>query len=793
MLNPFVGDSGSGGLQGLVPAPAAGDAQAGKFLSADGTWEVFPVSGELVSFFTGDTSDIGGYLTMTSLPPTGPEVYVTDSSPATGSIIQSFATVPLNPGVSFIPNGVVSVTVHAYKTGGTKNAQLYSEIYKRTGLGVETLIATTNNSVLLGTIEVNLTSMNTIIPDTFLSPTDRIVVKIREFLSGSGSNPSSITIGFAGVTAARAAAPGTTVPAITQLTGDVLAVGPGNVAATVAFVGGSSAANIHSAELAANAATSLNTPSTIVLRGASGEFAAGLITATFSGNLTGNVVGNVTGSASNNVLKAGDTMTGALLITAAGTGLNVSNNALIGGTLNVTSTITASNFSGTSSGTNTGDVTATNTNSINLAFTSGQTGLNANLNLSAAAADAGNVKATYSIKTDGLFIEIPFGNPVNIGTTNIVGSASSFSLSDHVHAVTSSVIMGLLLTGYTTGTNTPITAANSILIAFENLQAQVSATVAAAITALTGDVVATGPGSVSATIQTNVVTNAKLAQMPTLTLKGNNTGGTANALDLTVSQVNTMLGTVTTIGTYDSQTSQANGLDIVGNTLYAQSATTTNPGMVNNTTQSFSGGKTFTGHVAVNPSSDIAILSLQQFSATPNVNSNYLTMFNSASSVIAYIDSIGNAAFGDGNASIPAFGFRNNAGVGMYRQGSNILAFGTNGAGAMYIDAGSNVGIGISTPSARLDVHGGNLRISNNNSLQLTDNQGSPNTISHKAATTVTSSYTLTWPAAQGAAGTYLSDDGAGNLSWTNPLVNIDGGTANSVYTSGQFINGGTP
>lgn len=37
-LTAMVGDSGSGGTKGLVPAPAAGDAAGGKFLKADGTW-----------------------------------------------------------------------------------------------------------------------------------------------------------------------------------------------------------------------------------------------------------------------------------------------------------------------------------------------------------------------------------------------------------------------------------------------------------------------------------------------------------------------------------------------------------------------------------------------------------------------------------------------------------------------------------------------------------------------------------------------------------------------------------
>jgi hypothetical protein len=38
ILDAFVGDSGSGGTKGLVPAPASGDAAADKFLKANGTW-----------------------------------------------------------------------------------------------------------------------------------------------------------------------------------------------------------------------------------------------------------------------------------------------------------------------------------------------------------------------------------------------------------------------------------------------------------------------------------------------------------------------------------------------------------------------------------------------------------------------------------------------------------------------------------------------------------------------------------------------------------------------------------
>src|SRR5579859_3243272 len=49
----LVGDTGTGGYSGNVPAPAAGDAAAGKYLCADGTWSA-PGSG---TFSCGSNSD----------------------------------------------------------------------------------------------------------------------------------------------------------------------------------------------------------------------------------------------------------------------------------------------------------------------------------------------------------------------------------------------------------------------------------------------------------------------------------------------------------------------------------------------------------------------------------------------------------------------------------------------------------------------------------------------------------------------------------------------------------------
>ena len=57
----FVGDAGAGGLAGFVPAPASGDAAAGKYLDADGTWTVPIVSSAKSPFPTSESIWISNF------------------------------------------------------------------------------------------------------------------------------------------------------------------------------------------------------------------------------------------------------------------------------------------------------------------------------------------------------------------------------------------------------------------------------------------------------------------------------------------------------------------------------------------------------------------------------------------------------------------------------------------------------------------------------------------------------------------------------------------------------------
>jgi len=61
LLSAFTGDSGAGGVKGLVPAPSAGDAAASKFLKADGTWTAPAGGGDLLA--ANNLSDLASFAT----------------------------------------------------------------------------------------------------------------------------------------------------------------------------------------------------------------------------------------------------------------------------------------------------------------------------------------------------------------------------------------------------------------------------------------------------------------------------------------------------------------------------------------------------------------------------------------------------------------------------------------------------------------------------------------------------------------------------------------------------------
>ena len=107
------------------------------------------------------------------------------------------------------------------------------------------------------------------------------------------------------------------------------------------------------------------------------------------------------------------------------------------------------------------------------------------------------------------------------------------------------------------------------------------------ITALTGEVSATGPGSVAATITNNTVTNAKLAQIATQTFKGRTTAGTGNVEDLSATQataiLNSFVGDSGTGGTKGLVPAPAAGDAVAGKYLKADGSWATVSGLPSQT------------------------------------------------------------------------------------------------------------------------------------------------------------------------------------------------------------------
>lgn len=185
--------------------------------------------------------------------------------------------------------------------------------------------------------------------------------------------------------------------------------------------------------------------------------------------------------------------------------------------------------------------TFSDTNSINLTDTAGD--IVADLKLSSAGASGTNLKITNSIESDGLLSQIPKAT----GSVNGYLASTDFAIFAAKQAAGNYITA---LTGDVTASGPGSAVATIANLAFSKLASlspgQIivgnGSSVAAAAT-VGGDATLASNGVL--TVSNNTISNSKLSTMPANTIKGNNTGVTANVLDLSGAQVTTLLSVFT--------------------------------------------------------------------------------------------------------------------------------------------------------------------------------------------------------------------------------------------------------
>jgi len=441
-------------------------------------------------------------------------------------------------------------------------------------------------------------------------------------------------------------------------------------------------------------------------------------------------------------------------------------------TANQTITVTAT---GDATGTSTGSPTAPSL-PLTLATVNGNVGSFTNANITV---NAKGLITAASSGTAGTVTSVATGYGLSGGTitstgTLIVDSATLFvtALRRKDSTLYTTVYQNSLKqnqlngTGFVKATGTTISYDNSTYLT-SNQTITFSPT---------GDVTGTVTGTTTLSpvlaIGTNKVLNTMLAQMPTLTLKGNNTGGTANAVDLTVAQVDAMLPVFTSTlnglvpfsggsagkvlhgdGTWKDTASAANSWSILGNsgTSYLTNflGTTDNKGLRfrTNNTQGFLLDSLQNVAIAASPSFsatnpekllvDAGSGSFNVISGKGNLN-NYLQLNikNSSSGTAASSDVVAtNDAGTEANGidyvdlGINSSGYSSSGILGgasnayLYATGNDFIIgnntasmalrlFTTNASSvsseAMRIDPNGNLGIGTTSPSSKLHVVGTN-------------------------------------------------------------------------------------
>ena len=223
-------------IQGIQTKPlnsslaSIGASQDGYVLTwdnTDGYWRAEPTSSTIVDAqdfaFSNTSSDIGGYNQLLDFA-TASESDLSVTVTNTSGLIKAFATPLGSPEVNVIPAGLWEFNFYAYASlTGAFTTNIVFQVYKRTAGAVETLLFTATSA----NIQVTSVTLNTLLfnlsTDTFVNPTDRLVIKVN----GQSTNVLATTIHFV--------FDGTTHPSIvrTPLAGDAVNLG-GDLSGTTA-------------------------------------------------------------------------------------------------------------------------------------------------------------------------------------------------------------------------------------------------------------------------------------------------------------------------------------------------------------------------------------------------------------------------------------------------------------------------------------------------------------------------------------------------------------------------------
>jgi hypothetical protein len=337
-----------------------------------------------------------------------------------------------------------------------------------------------------------------------------------------------------------------------------------------------------------DAATNVNTVSTLVKRDNSGNFSAGLITANLTGNVTGDLTGNVTSTGTSTFTTIdvnGGTIDGAIIggsSAAAITGTTITANSGFSGNLtgNVTGNVTGDltgNVTGniTSTGTSTFTTIDVNGGTIDAAVIGGtvaaavtgttitaSTGFSGNLTGNVTGDLTGNVTSTGTSTFSNI--------DVNGGTVDgaIIGGTSAAAITGTTITANTGFSGNLTgnvtgdLTGNVTGniTSTGTSTFTTIDVNGGNIDGTtIGATVAAAITGTTITASTGFSGNLTGNVTGDVTGNASTAttwqSARNLTISGDATGtftgvnGSAN-----VDAALTLANTAVTAGSYGSTT-----------------------------------------------------------------------------------------------------------------------------------------------------------------------------------------------------------------------------------------------